>query len=170
MNTNISNSIRKMSSIISSLIFLIVKIVFGVELKKQNFTTAQLPAVIVIVLLTAAIVVFSPFLQTIDNLISSTKVEGINYLALSSFKMSFITTPLQLVLICFFREIKNPLKKFADSFKALLGGFVGVFIMVTLMQNQLFQNLTPYFQFVLGIFPILTMIIVRLAIREEFCS
>ncbi len=143
------------------------RLVFGVEIKRENFTLKQLPEIIGIIIITLLVVVFTPFLETIDKIIASANEEGLQYLALSSFKMAFITTPLQLVIISLFSKIKDPLKKCGIAFVALLSGFIVVYAMLNSLNDPLMENFSGFFQIILGLFPIITVIIVRVVIKKK---
>jgi hypothetical protein len=143
------------------------KLILGVVIKRENFTLKQLPEIIGIIIITLLVVVFSPFLETIDRIIASANEEGLKHLALSSFKTSFIITPAQLVIISLFSEIKNPLKKYGIAFGALLSGFIVVYAILILLNDPLMENLSGFFQIILGLFPIITVIIVRVAVKKK---
>ncbi|MEX0596018.1 MAG: hypothetical protein WD512_05905, partial [Candidatus Paceibacterota bacterium] len=85
----------------------------GVQFKKENLNLKieNLISISVILGLTFLIVIYSGLLSVIDNMINSLETEWIYHQALSSFKLSFVTTPIHLSLVCLFRNVKKSLLK-----------------------------------------------------------
>jgi hypothetical protein len=146
------------------------RLVLGVEIKRENFTFKQLPEIIGIVFITLLILLFTPFLEIVDRIIVLANEDGLKQLALTSFKTAFITTPIQLVIISLFSEIKDPLKKYGLAFASLLSGFLVVFVMLDLLNDPSMENISGFFQLILGSFPIISAIIVRVCIKRNLRS
>lgn len=149
------------------LIYLIEKFL-GIEFKKDNLNLKpkNLISVGIILGITVLIVGYSPLLSVLDDMITSLNPDWIHHQALSSFKLSFLTTPIHLALVCLFKDVRNPILKFKNTFALLFVGFIGVYIMIYLM--DLLPHTIP--EITLGImwlFPLLTVIIVRLSITQE---
>ena len=141
------------------------KLILGTVIKNENFTLNQLPEAICIFFISIFIVFFTPFLGIIDSMIMLANEEGLKHLALSSFKSAFITVPIQLIIISFFSEVKR-LKKYGLAF-----GFIYwiryCFKMLDLLDRPSFQHLSGVIQLILGLFPILASILVRLCVRRK---
>lgn len=146
----------------------IIEMFLGIRFKRENLNLKieNLFSIAVIVGITFLIVVYSPFLQIIDNMVNSIKTEWIYHQALASFKLSFVTTPIHLSLVCLFRDVKRPLVKFQRTFYALFAGFIGVYVMVYLMQI-LPKSIPSETLGILWLYPLITVAIVRLSIAQE---
>lgn len=140
----------------------------GIQFKKDNLNLKleNLISISVILGITVLIVGYSPLLVTLENMINSLQPDWIYYQALSSFKLSFLTTPIHLSLVCLFRDVEKPLLRFKNTFALLLIGFVGVYVMVYLM--PILPNSIPSVTLsILWLFPLITVAIVRLSISQE---
>lgn len=146
----------------------IIEKILGIQFRRENLNleSGNLFSIAIILGVTFLIAAYSPFLQVIDNMVSSLQTEWIYHQALASFKMSFVTTPIQLALVCLFKDIKNPLLKFKNTFALLLVGFVGAYAMITIM--QMFPKSIPSETLgILWLYPLITVAIVRLSISQE---
>ena len=154
-------------TVISWIIKIIEKFL-GVEFKSENLNLGieNLISIAIILGITFLIVVYTPLLQVLDNLANSLQTEWVYRQALSSFKLSFITTPIHLSLVCLFRDVKNPFLKFKNTFALLLMGFFGAYIMIYLMQI-LPDSIPSVTLGILWLYPLITVGIVRLSISHE---
>ncbi len=149
-------------------IIVIIEKILGIQFRRENLNLElwNLFSVAVILSVTFLIAIYSPFLQVIDDMVNSLQTEWIYHQALASFKFSFVTTPIQLSLVCLFRDVKNPLVKFKNTFALLLAGFVGVYAMISIM--QIFPESIPSETLsILWLYPLITVAIVRLSIAQE---
>lgn len=146
----------------------IIEIFLGIRFKRENLNLKfeNLFSIVIILGVTFLIVIYSPFLHIIDNMVNSIQTEWIYHQALASFKLSFITTPIHLSLVCLFRDVKKPLIKFQRTFYVLFAGFIGVYVMVYMM--QILPKLIPSETLgILWLYPLITVAIVRLSISQE---
>ncbi len=152
---------------LSWIIWLIEKFL-GIEFKRENLNLRieNLISIAIILGITFLIVVYTPLLQVLDNMINSLQTEWIYHQALSSFKLSFVTTPIHLSLVCLFRDVKTPLLKFKNTFAAVLVGFFGVYVIIYLIQT-LAKSVPSETLWILWLYPLITVAIVRLSISQE---
>lgn len=141
----------------------IVKRIFGVEFKKENFVRKGLWYSAAIISFTYLIIVHGGFFNMIDTVIELSNQPWYSGIIT---KFSFLMVSVNMVIRSLFTKLNNPWGRFKAAFVTQLVGFIGTLIVTPIFNNFIKgSNIPTGTQFILGLMPFTISIAVMLTIR-----